>query len=74
VLLNCSRQSGKSTVAASLAVYEALALPGALVLLLSPSLRQSQELFRKTLDVQTSSEPPLHIAAISLSFGAANDR
>jgi hypothetical protein len=39
-LLLCSRQAGKSTVAA------ALLQPPALVLLLSPSLRQSGELFR----------------------------
>ncbi|WP_449245625.1 terminase large subunit domain-containing protein [Desulfobacca acetoxidans] len=46
-LLLCSRQSGKSTSAAALALHEALFHPGALILLLSPSLRQSQELFRK---------------------------
>jgi len=51
ILLNCSRQSGKSTVAATIAVYEALAAAGSLVLLLSPSLRQSQELFRKVLNI-----------------------
>jgi len=37
VLLNCSRQAGKSTMAAALAVHTALYDPGALVLLLSPS-------------------------------------
>jgi hypothetical protein len=42
----CSRQSGKSLTAAALAVREALLCPGALVLLLSPTLRQSGELFR----------------------------
>jgi hypothetical protein len=42
----CSRQSGKSTVAAALAVREALLVPSSLVLLLSPTLRQSGELFR----------------------------
>lgn len=47
VFLNCSRQSGKSTVAALLGLHAALYRPGALVLLLSPSLRQSGELFRK---------------------------
>jgi hypothetical protein len=41
-----SRQSGKSTVAAALALREALLNPPALVLLLSPTLRQSGELFR----------------------------
>lgn len=47
VILNCSRQSGKSTVTACLAAHTALYEPGAPVLLLSPSLRQSSELFRK---------------------------
>src|SRR5437763_5702286 len=47
VLLNCSRQAGKSTVSAVLAVHTALYEPGALVLLLSPSLRQSGELYKK---------------------------
>ena len=50
MLLNCSRQSGKSTITGVLAVHTALYEPGALVLLLSPSLRQSGELFRKCLD------------------------
>jgi hypothetical protein len=47
-MLNCSRQSGKSTVAAAIALAEALR-QGSLVLLLSPSLRQSTELFTKVL-------------------------
>ena len=51
LLLLCSRQSGKSTVTASLALHTALYQAPVLVLLLSPSLRQSQELFRKVLDV-----------------------
>jgi hypothetical protein len=48
-LLLCCRQAGKSTTTAVLALHEALYTPRALVLLLSPSLRQSQELFRKVL-------------------------
>jgi Terminase large subunit, T4likevirus-type, N-terminal len=51
LLLNCARQAGKSTTTALLAVHEAVYLPGALVLLLSPTQRQSQELFRKCLAV-----------------------
>lgn len=47
VALLCSRQSGKSTVTSLLALHESLHHAGALVLLLSPSLRQSQELFLK---------------------------
>jgi hypothetical protein len=46
VLLNCGRQIGKSQTAAALALRATLLEPGALVLLLSPSLRQSSELFR----------------------------
>src|SRR5262249_36509381 len=45
-LLLCSRQCGKSQTAAGLALHTALLRPGSLVLLLSPSLRQSGELFR----------------------------
>ena len=47
VLLNCSRQSGKSTMAAILALNRALYHPGSLILCLAPALRQSQELFYK---------------------------
>src|SRR5215216_3736851 len=46
-ILLCCRQAGKSTVSALLALHSALYRPPALVLLLSPSLRQSQELYRK---------------------------
>ncbi len=46
-LLLASRQSGKSAVAAALALREALLHPGSLVLLLSPSERQSGELQTK---------------------------
>jgi hypothetical protein len=47
MVLNCSRQSGKSTTTAILALHQAIYKPDSLILLLSPSLRQSQELFRK---------------------------
>jgi hypothetical protein len=50
-LLLCSRQAGKSQTSAGLALRTALLLPGALILLLSPTLRQSSELFRKVLDL-----------------------
>lgn len=46
-LLNCSRQSGKSTTAAALALHRSVYSPGSLVLMVSPSLRQSNELYRK---------------------------
>ena len=50
VLLNCARQTGKSTTTALLALHGALHRPGTLALLLSPSMRQSSELFRKVAD------------------------
>ena len=46
MLLLCSRQSGKSTTCAALAVGSALYDPG-VVLLIAPAQRQSSELFRK---------------------------
>lgn len=50
LILNCCRQSGKSTTAAILALHRALYYPRSLVLLVSPSLRQSSELFRKVIE------------------------
>ncbi len=50
VILNCSRQSGKSTTTAVLALHTSYYNPGALVLLGSPSQRQSSELFAKVTD------------------------
>src|SRR5215208_4533542 len=49
VLLNCSRQSGKSTMAGVLAMHEALYYPGSLVLILAPAERQAKELFSKVV-------------------------
>jgi hypothetical protein len=50
VLLNCCRQSGKSTMSAVLALHRALYHPGSLILCLAPSERQSKELFAKVAD------------------------
>jgi hypothetical protein len=47
-LLLCSRQSGKSLTASLLAIWTALYDPG-LVILVSPSQRQSGELFRTVM-------------------------
>jgi hypothetical protein len=47
VLLNCCRQSGKSTMTGLIALHRALYHPGSLILCLAPALRQSQELFGK---------------------------
>jgi hypothetical protein len=59
ILLNCSRQSGKSTVVSALALHTALFTAGALVLLVSPSLRQSMEIFRKVIDAYKALGRPL---------------
>lgn len=50
MLLLCSRQAGKSTTAAALALRVALLQPRSPILILSPTDRQSSELFRKILD------------------------
>lgn len=47
IILNCSRQSGKSTITAILALWEAIHRPRSTIVLDSPSLRQSQELMLK---------------------------
>src|SRR5262245_32771625 len=49
ILLLATRQGGKSETTAGLALREALLRARSLVLLLSPSERQSGELFRKVL-------------------------
>ena len=58
LLLNCSRQSGKSTITALLATHTALYRPNSLILLVSPSLRQSGELFRKVTGFLKAVDPP----------------
>ncbi|MES4792571.1 MAG: terminase, partial [Chloroflexota bacterium] len=48
LLFLTSRQAGKSTVSAALALHTALYQSEATVLLVAPTLRQSQELAQKT--------------------------
>src|SRR5512142_2985339 len=45
-LLLCSRQSGKTTTTAIMALHRALYEPNALVVVVSPSQRQSAEMLR----------------------------
>ncbi len=61
-LLLCSRQSGKSTVVAAEALRTAVLEPGSLILLLSPTQRQSGELFRKVLSLLLTLRLPVPIA------------
>ncbi|WP_031499731.1 terminase large subunit domain-containing protein [Bryobacter aggregatus] len=49
LILNCSRQWGKSTVSSILALHQAYFTPKSLVLVVSPTLRQSGELIRKII-------------------------
>lgn len=70
-LLNCSRQSGKSTITAVLALHTAIYQAGSLILLLSPSQRQSAELFRKLAEVYTATGatiPPKAESALRLEL------
>lgn len=65
MLLMNSRQAGKSTVAAALALKVALLQPNAPVLLLSPTIRQSGELFRKIQDLFTALDRPMGVRSES---------
>jgi hypothetical protein len=65
VLLNCSRQSGKSTTVAALALHTALFVRDGLVLILSPSLRQSEELYRKIVSGYEALGRPVAARAMS---------
>lgn len=47
IILNCSRQSGKSTSTAILALWEALHKPNSVIVIESPSFRQSIEMMLK---------------------------
>lgn len=62
-LILASRQIGKSAAAAALALHTALLRPRSPVLVLSPTLRQSGELFRKVLDLFNALGRPMGVAA-----------
>lgn len=58
-ILCCTRQAGKSTTTAIKALNHAVYTPGALVLLLSPSQRQSGELHRKCVQLYQTLDIPV---------------
>jgi hypothetical protein len=58
-LLNVSRQGGKSRVSAARALRRALLWPGSLVLILSPTERQSGELFLKLVEMYRALGEPV---------------
>lgn len=51
LLLNCSRQSGKTTTVAALSLHRAIHVPRSFCLIFSPSLDQSLEFFRRVADL-----------------------
>ena len=60
VLMNCTRQAGKTTVTAILALHTAIYKPRALILLFSKAQRQSSELLSKIQQhITTMDAPPL---------------
>ncbi len=68
LLLCCTRQAGKSTITALLAVWTAIFDAG-LILLVSPSQRQSGELFRKVKEMlKTVNEPIAEESALRLEL------
>ena len=74
VLLNCCRQSGKSTMSGVIALHRALYHPGSLILCLAPALRQSQELFGKVLGFYRDLDRPVFAQAERrLSLELEND-
>src|SRR5262245_61083760 len=58
-LLLCSRQSGKSTVTALCALHTAMFEPGSLSIIVSPSQRQSGEMFRTVMGFRAKLDVPL---------------
>ena len=70
ILLNCSRQSGKSSTVAVLACHTALCVPNSTTLIVSYALRQSVELFRKVISRGTVVRfmPTMVVGATQTSF------
>ncbi len=62
ILLLCSRQVGKTLVAAALALRTALLEAPALVLVLTPSERQSSEFLRRIKELHEALRQPLSVA------------
>lgn len=60
-LLNVTRQGGKSTTVAAVALHAALYRPETLVLILAPARRQSKELLRKAWSLYRSAGRPVPV-------------
>src|SRR5690348_15021724 len=74
-ILNCSRQWGKTTVIAALAVHRAYARPGSEIIVASPSARQSGEFMRRAISMLSAlhlrfTKDPLHKISAILPNGS----
>lgn len=65
-LLLCSRQSGKTTTAGLMGLHRALYKSGSLVLIVSPSQRQSAEIFRSVMTFYRKLEGAPELSAESV--------
>jgi hypothetical protein len=65
-LLLCSRQSGKTTVAGLTGLHRALYTSSSLVLIVSPSQRQSAEIFRSVMNFYRKLDGATELAAESV--------
>jgi len=73
VILNVSRQAGKSSTVATLAAHTSIYRPGSLTLIVSPSQRQSGETFKKVVNVYRAAGRPVEAEAESaLALTLAN--
>lgn len=74
VLVNCSRQSGKSSTTALVALHQAVYRAPSLVLMISRALRQSQELFKKCAECyrELGDQAPAAVAESSLRIELEN--
>jgi hypothetical protein len=61
LILNCARQSGKSTIASVAAVFLANFIRNSLIILVSPSQRQSGELYRKCREAMKQTVIPIEL-------------
>lgn len=67
VAVNACRQAGKSATASLLAVWTAVYVPGSTVVVVSPSQRQSSELFRRSMITYRALGRPISVEAENLS-------
>jgi hypothetical protein len=70
LILKCTRQWGKSTLATILAIYRAMIMPGSLILVVGPTARQSANIIRKARQMLVKAG--LYQTVIARKSGAGN--